>query len=375
MAKKVGYLGPRGTFCEEAAMSYAQKGAWEFLPHRTIEDVFSSVCLGMVEIGIVPIENSCEGSVNQTLDLLAYQYDLKIAGEIVLPVRQNLLARPGVKAQEITRILSHPQALAQCRGYLSGNFAGADLVDTPSTAEAARQVAQSGEALAAVGTAGAARAYGLTIISPDINDRSSNETRFIVLSGEDSEYAENCKTSLIVNVLNRPGALYQVLKEFSLRGINLTKIESRPTRTKIGEYLFFIDFEGHRLEPRVKEAIDGLKTAAQEVRILGSYPLAGEQSGEKRVLSPTLEDFRQEIDFIDDQIIELLGRRTRLVEKVGEFKKTACSVRDPEREKRILEKLRTLAGEKGLNPTVVTKIYKILFNHFVSLQQKKIISK
>jgi len=274
---KMAYLGPRGTFCEQAALRYLDD-SWEFIPYPSIEAVFSAVHLGEVDSGIVPIENSCEGSVNQTLDLLAYEYDLEISGEIVLPVKHNLLARPGTETKGISRILSHPQALAQCRKYLSGNFQGLEFIDVTSTAEAARRVAESADSWAAVGTAEAARAYGLVILSPEIQDRTNNETRFITLSKENASknrpHLHLYKTSLLLYLMNKPGALFQVLEQFYLRGINLTKIESRPAHTRIGDYLFFIDIEGHHLDSPVKSALEGLKTIAHDVQVLGSYPSA-----------------------------------------------------------------------------------------------------
>lgn len=280
MKNKMAYLGPRGTFCEEAALRYTDKDSWELVPYPSIESVFSAVNRGEIDSGIVPIENSCEGAVNQTLDLLAYEYNLKISGEVLLPVKQNLLIRPGLELKEISRILSHPQALAQCRRYLSVNFPDAEFIDVTSTAEAARRVANSAELWAAVGTKGAAQAYGLVVMSSDIQDQLNNETRFIILSqcasGDGScLHIENAKTSLLLYLLNIPGALFQALEQFYLHAINLSKIESRPAQTRIGDYLFFIDIEGHQLEPRVKEALEGLKTLAHDVRILGSYPSAG----------------------------------------------------------------------------------------------------
>jgi prephenate dehydratase len=283
MINQMAYLGPRGTFCEEAALRYTGEKKYELIPYPSIESVFSAVNRGETDSGIVPIENSCEGTVNQTLDLLAYEYNLRISGEVLLPVKQNLLIRPGVELKEISRIISHPQALAQCRKYLSANFPDIECVDVTSTAEAARRVANSPEPWAAVGTKGAAQAYGLEVMSSDIQAQVNNETRFIILS----KYAHGCasrddsclpiknaKTSLLLYLLNIPGALFQALEQFYLQGINLSKIESRPAQTRIGDYLFFIDIEGHQLEPRVKEALEGLNALAHDVRILGSYPLA-----------------------------------------------------------------------------------------------------
>jgi len=277
---KMAYLGPRGTFCEEAALRYTDPTKWELVPYATIEQVFAAVHLGEMDSGIVPIENSCEGSVNQTMDLLAYDYDLQLSGEIVLPIKHNLLSRPGIELEGITRIISHPQALAQCRRFLTTNFKSLELIDVASTAEAARRVADSNDSWAAIGTTTAARAYGLEILCSEIQDRQNNETRFITLSskcaGSDVScmHTHLCKTSLLLYLMNKPGALFQALEQFNLYEINLTKIESRPAQTRIGEYLFFIDIEGHQLDPRVKQALAGLKSITHDIRVLGSYGTA-----------------------------------------------------------------------------------------------------
>ncbi|MEA4924132.1 MAG: prephenate dehydratase [Syntrophomonadaceae bacterium] len=283
MRYKMAYLGPRGTFCEEAARCYTDPANWELCPYTAIDQVFAAVHHGEADRGIVPIENSCEGSVTQTMKLLAYEYDLNLAGEIILPVSHNLLVRPGVKPETISRILSHPQALAQCRRYLSVNFGSLEIVDLTSTAEAARRVAESSEAWAAIGTAAAARAYGLDIAGSAIHDHAYNETRFIILaraSRPEPIHQDNSglyKTSLLLYLLNKPGALFQALEQFYLYGINLTKIESRPAQTRIGEYLFFIDIEGHQGDHSVRQALSELKSLTYDVRILGSYKSAGRQ--------------------------------------------------------------------------------------------------
>ncbi|MCX5779579.1 MAG: prephenate dehydratase [Firmicutes bacterium] len=274
MSGKMAYLGPQATFCEEAARRYAAGNKWELIPYNSIAAVFAAVQNQEVERGIVPIENSCEGSVNQTLDLLAYEFDLQIVGEIILPIKHNLLTRAGVKRDEITRILSHPQALAQCRKYLAAKYQEVEYVDVTSTAEAARRVAKSSEAWAAIGTVEAARSYGLVIMSQEIQDRQNNETRFVILARESSPLVINAKTSLVLYLPDKPGALFRTLEQFSLHDINLTKIESRPAQTRMGDYLFFIDIRGHQLEPPIQKALAGLKSIADEVRILGSYPAA-----------------------------------------------------------------------------------------------------
>lgn len=267
------YLGPRGTFCEEAALRCTGNNGWELVPYPSIDSVFTAVNKGEMDAGTVPIENSCEGAVNQTLYLLTCDNDLQINGEIILPVKHNLLTRPETKPEFISQILSHYQALAQCRDYLAAHFPATELVDVASTAEAARRAAGSEEPWAAVGTTGAAQAYGLKVLVPCIQDHSNNETRFVVLSRETAACTGKCKTSLLVYVHDRPGALFEVLREFHIREINLTKIESRPARTRLGDYLFFIDIEGHQQDELIRDSINALKIVAAAVNILGSYPV------------------------------------------------------------------------------------------------------
>lgn len=274
MSERIAYLGPAGTFCEEAVRQYRGDQDMELLPCRSIRKVFQAVEEGTVNTGVVPIENSYEGAVNQTLDLMTGDYNVQIAAEIIIPVKQNLLTHPGVSGREIDCILSHPQALAQCQEFLTRHFTEIKLLEVPSTAEAARLVATSGETWAAISTLAAAEAYGLQVLEPDIQDQSNNATRFIVLSREDGKCIFGCKTSLLIYVLDRPGALYEVLREFYIREINLCKIESRPARTRMGEYLFFIDIEGHRQEDRVIDVLAALQKVAAGVRVLGSYPVA-----------------------------------------------------------------------------------------------------
>ncbi len=281
MKRKMGYLGPAGTFCEEAAQVMTNpNNNWELIPCSSIDGVFAAVHCHEADCGIVPVENSCEGSVNLTLDLLAYEYPLEIAGEVILPVRHNLLARPGVKLENITQVLSHPQALAQCRQYLSKSLGDINLVTMASTAEAAHRVAESNLPWAAIGTQAAARTYGLSILRLEIQDRGDNETRFIILTpaGKDRSSPNSekegkgaYKTSLVISLRDRPGALFKALEQFYLYGVNMSKIESRPAKTRIGNYLFFIDIEGHQLEPRIGKALRGLRNIVADLRLLGSY--------------------------------------------------------------------------------------------------------
>lgn len=274
MMGKVAYLGPAGTFCEEAARKYRGSADMQLHACRSIREVFQAVDEGKVKSGVVPIENSYEGAVNQTLDLMTGDYDIQITGEIIIAIKQNLLVNPGVSGCDIDCILSHSQALAQCQEYLNANYPGVAQLEVPSTAEAARLAATSGKTWAAISTLAAAEAYGLMVLASDIQDQSNNSTRFVVLSREDYACTSGCKTSLLIYVLDRPGALFEVLKEFYIRQINLCKIESRPARTRIGDYLFFIDIEGHCKEDRVRDALTALQAVSAGVRVLGSYPAA-----------------------------------------------------------------------------------------------------
>lgn len=318
MLNRLAYLGPAGTFCEEAAGQFLKTGSWEPVPYPSIEAVFAAVYREEASAGIVPIENSLEGSVNQTLDLLAYDYDLIITSEIVLPIRHNLLTRPEISLLEVSRVLSHPQALAQCRRFLAAKFPAAEPVSVTSTAEAARLVSISPEPWAAVGTAASAQLYGLKIMAENIADQPNNETRFIVISRQELECSGPYKTSLLLSVSHQPGALFQALGEFSLRGINLSKIESRPAKTKIGEYLFFIDIDGHYQEPQVAEAMEALKSTALSLRMLGSYVSAGRQKGPAR--SGEITDL---VALVEKQISHLLAWRERLLSSRGEKQEKA----------------------------------------------------
>jgi len=382
MSKEIGYLGPVGTFCELATKKYFGLGEYTFKPCPSIQNVFASVHLGEVAMGVVPMENSCEGTVNQTIDLLAYgfscepegksgKYDVKIIGEIILPIKHSLLARPDMKLEEVSSIISHPQALAQCRYYLEKILPQANLVEVSSTAEAVKQVSQSKEPWAAIAMANTAEKYGLKILDQEVNDYTSNETRFIVISKEEQGCSTDCKTSVLINISNQPGALYQIIKEFSLRGINLTKIESRPEKTKMGQYLFFIDLDGNHIEPRIKEALDEINIT-NPIKILGSYKAAMNNTGRKVEINHSLDELRGKVDIIDEQIIDLLARRTGVVEQIGNYKaRNASVVHDPTREAWILDKLSTLAEKKGFSPSVTVKIYKILLEHFVDMQKKQ----
>lgn len=281
----IGYLGPPGTFSELAARYYVEEKMKEERPKKEPQDEikltpFSSLQKVLLAIekrsvtaGIVPLENSVEGAVNQTLDLLAHNFfKIYFQKEIILAVIHHLLVRPGTKPSGIRQIISHPQALAQCRNYIEQNFPDVETMETSSTAGAAALVAGSHEPWAVIGTTLAAENNGLQVLASNINDYPDNATRFMVVGLEDSEQAPGCKTSVIVTIKDRPGALYSILAEFARRNINLTRIESRPAKRKLGDYLFFIDFLGHRLDKEVHDTLDEIVNHTLSLRILGSYP-------------------------------------------------------------------------------------------------------
>ena len=270
----VAFLGPEGTFTAAAA-ELAAPGATR-LPMTTIPEVVDAVREGSVAQGVVPIENSIEGSVNLTLDTLAFgDPGVYIRRELTVPISMNLLVRPGTGLDQVREVRSHPMAIPQCRDWLRANLPGVDLVTAASTARAAEEVAEGDGTLAALGTTLAAERFGLDVAAKDIHDRDGNTTRFVVLGRRMAMPTGADKTSLVVFLgTDRPGLLMRVLDEFALRTINLTKIESRPTKTQLGEYCIFIDAGGHVTEARMAEALRSIHRHVAEIRILGTYPRA-----------------------------------------------------------------------------------------------------
>jgi prephenate dehydratase len=225
--------------------------------------------------GIVPIENSIEGPVSLTLDSLIHNFDLKIKNEIVIPINHNLLAAKEMTVDDVENVYSHSQALGQCQPYLERH--GITAHYTLSTAAAAKRVAETGED-AAIGTLKAAELYGLKVIDTNIQENFNNETRFVVLDNEDSPKTGNDKTSISFSLFeDKPGGLYELLGLFAENNINLTKIESRPSKEGLGHYIFFIDMEGHRLDEDIKEILNVLKVNASFFKVLGSYPVFSEK--------------------------------------------------------------------------------------------------
>lgn len=267
---RIGFLGPPGTYAEEAASKIEGK----LIDFDSIMEVMEAVNQENVEIGVVPIENSIEGPVGVTLDLLAHDYDLKIRGEIILPISHKLLLNPESSIEDIEVVYSHAQALSQCRKFIENM--GAKPVATPSTSGAAEMVKGRKNA-AAIGTQRAADLYGLKIAAEDIQDYKDNSTRFIIIGKHDHQPTGHDKTSIVFSLIeDRPGGLYEVLGAFAKCNINLTKIESRPSKKKLGNYIFFIDFQGHAADKEVKNILNNIKNKISYVKILGSYPMKGD---------------------------------------------------------------------------------------------------
>jgi len=283
---RVAYLGPAGTFSEEAVRSsgFAESG-FEAVICQTIPEVIASLAEGESDRAMVPVENSIEGSVRSALDaLLEAARQVTIVGEYELEVHSALIALPGVEVDRIEAVISHPQALAQCAGFLRDRLPGVEQRVAPSTTAAIREAAASGGELAALGPAGAAALYDCTVLMNDVEDLPGNVTRFAWLAphgaGVEGDSPEGWKTTLVFSELgnDHPGALVDALVEFSSRGINLVRIESRPQKGVLGRYLFFIDIEGRPEEGPVAEALEGLRSKAESVIVLGTYRKAGSQS-------------------------------------------------------------------------------------------------
>ena len=271
---KVAFQGERGAYSESAVYTFFG-AAVEAKPCRDLSEVFDSVDKQESQYGVVPVENSLEGSVNQTYDLFL-THNLKVCGEIILRISHCLIANPNTSLEAVKTVYSHPQALAQCRNFLER--LGRELIPTYDTAGSVKMLKEKGlKDAAAVASEKAAEIYGMKILAREIEDNPANYTRFFVLSQEDSPMTGKDKTSIIFSAAHTPGSLYTALFEFAKRKINLTRIESRPTKQKPWEYNFYLDFEGHRGEAHCAEALKALEKSATFVKILGSYPKAAQR--------------------------------------------------------------------------------------------------
>lgn len=275
--KRIGFLGPRGTFSHEALLEYTKNISYEACDYSSIQELLQAVQNKDIDEAIVPIENSIEGAVNATLDILATDVDLLIKAELVIPVRENLLVKKGTAYTDIKHVLSHPQPLGQCRNYLTSSLPWAEVRATYSTAGAAEEVAFGRGDSAAIGSLAAAEVYGLEVIERDIHDCDNNSTRFIVAACTDGDKTGNDKTSIVFSTEDKPGSLYRVLDIFNLWDINMSRIESRPAKNQLGRYIFFVDINGHRDDDDIKDALTMIKKKTSFFKFLGSYPMSKER--------------------------------------------------------------------------------------------------
>jgi chorismate mutase / prephenate dehydratase len=267
---RVAYLGPHGTFSEAAV--YQRFGqASEGLPEDSIDGVFSAVEGGAANYGLVPVENSTEGAIGRTLDLLLNS-NLRICGEVLLQVHQCVLSKEN-DLSLIRKVYSHPQSFGQCQNWLNAHLPHAERITASSNADAARLAAEDDFAAAVAGER-AAEHFRLKVLVPNIEDDPRNTTRFLVIGNQDVAPSGRDKTSLVMTAMNRPGAMHDLLTPFAKNGVSMTKMESRPSRTGQWEYIFYVDIEGHQADGKVAAALAQLKQIASFVKVLGSYPVA-----------------------------------------------------------------------------------------------------
>jgi prephenate dehydratase len=284
LVARIGFLGPPGTFTEEALLTQADLASQELVPLRSIPDVMAATEAGEVDYGFVAIENSIEGAVTLSLDALTFEYDLLIQREVVMAVSLCLIGPPGTELADIRRVISFPHAVAQCRGFFSRELPDVGFGASNSTAEAVQEVSERREpGVVAIGTALAAKLYGLEVLAADIEDHPENQTRFVLLARDRIPPATgHDKTSIVCfQDFDRPGSLLAILQEFAARAINLTYLASRPTKQALGDYCFVIDLEGHIEDELVADCLRDLRSKLRDVKFLGSYPAAGEH-GERR---------------------------------------------------------------------------------------------
>ena len=279
----VAYLGPKGTFSERAALKHFGLAA-DALPTPSIDEVFRAVESGSADFGIVPVENSTEGAVGRSLDLMP-QTPMKVCGEVVVRIHHHLMAKspalrdhvmskePSIEFSGIRRVFSHGQSLAQCHEWLNANLPHVERVAVSSNAEAARRASEEADSAAVAGEM-AAEHYGLRILASNIEDEPNNTTRFLILGDYEPAPTGRDKTSLVLSARNRAGAVYEMLTPFATRGVSMTKFESRPSRVALWDYLFFVDIEGHRDDANVAAALEEVAKIAGYLKVLGSYPMA-----------------------------------------------------------------------------------------------------
>ena len=310
MGVRIGFLGPPGTFSEEALLSEPDLAAAQVVPLATFSDVMTAVESGRMDLGFLALENSIEGTVNANLDALVFDRDLLIVREVVLMVQQNLMAPPGTALADIERVVSFPHATAQCRRWLQAHLPGVEEVAAASTAEGVRIVGEERpKATAAIGTRLAASLYGLDVLAADIEDHDGNATRFVVVARPEHGIPPptgHDKTSIVCFQFDdKPGSLHGILGQFSARNLNLTKLESRPTKKGLGDYCFIIDLDGHVDDEVVADCLRDLHATLPAVKFLGSYPAAGAHGPARR------RDAEAAWKAADDWITGLRGRIRR----------------------------------------------------------------
>jgi prephenate dehydratase len=276
---RVGYLGPEGSFSHEAVSTLDGVDA---VACESLADLLGAVADATLDQGVLPLENAIEGTVSATIDGLVFDHELFIEREIVIPIRLHLLARPGVAMEELTSVRSYVHALAQCRNYL--HTLSVAVEHTTSTSQAAREVAESNEPWGAVASTLAGKLFGLNTLATDIEDHADNATRFVVVGRDNvaSPTGHDRTTIVCFQDADRPGSLYGILGRFAARDINLTKLESRPTKLGLGDYCFVIEFEGHVADDVVADCLADLQAHLARVKFLGSYPVTGDEANDRR---------------------------------------------------------------------------------------------
>lgn len=279
---RIGFLGPEGTFTEEALLGEADYAASQIIPLDSLVEVLESVRQGDVDLGFVPLENAIEGTVRDIIDSLVFEFDLLIQREVVLDIHLHLMALPGTRLFDLERVASIPVATAQCRRFLTDRLPSAETLAANSTAEAARLLGERDPAMSSRPTAAiaprlAAKLYGLDILAEDVEDHPENQTRFVSLakSGIPAPTGHDRTSIACFQNADHPGSLYAILGQFAARNINLSKLESRPTKKALGDYCFIIDFEGHVADEVISDCLRDLHSGLAGVKFLGSYPAAG----------------------------------------------------------------------------------------------------
>jgi prephenate dehydratase len=302
---RVGFLGPRGTFAEEALLTQPDLAASDQVAFPTVPHVITAVEAGDVDLGLVPLENSIDGTITVTIDTLAFDTALLVQREVDLPISLHLCGKPGTRLADVKRVISHPSPFGQCRMFLARELPDAELVVASSTAEASAQVSASPDNdIVSIGTARGAALNNLELLASEIEDHPENETRFVLVGTGVPAPTGHDKTSIVCfQREDVPGSLLAMLQEFAARAINLTRLESRPTKRGLGQYCFFMDFEGHIADELVADCLRNLRARTADVKFLGSYPVAGDEGPARRqAASEAWEDASAWVETLRSQV-------------------------------------------------------------------------